>query len=253
MEEKIFSLLRSIGLSRNETVTYLDLISRKESSVREISNRTKLHRANAYEALKGLLEKGFVSKIIQEGKNIYKAENPKKLKEYIKQKEQEIDIILPTINAISQENSDKEENISITRGLFASRNALNSLLEHKSPIDVYGIPSNIKETLGDGFLDDFHRQRIRKRIPIKMVFNHDFTEYIAKLNKSQYTEARHSDILYNTFVMVFTCNDTVLLSVVADSISNIEIRNKDIANAYRSYFNILWENAKKQTFTAQVN
>jgi sugar-specific transcriptional regulator TrmB len=247
MEEKVVSFLRSIGLSRNETIVYLDLISRKESSAREISNRTKLHRANAYEALKGLIENGFVTVNLKGDKKFFEAEHPKKLKDYIKQKEQEIEDILPTLHSISQEVSDESENVSMTKGLFAARNNLNSMLDRKQPIEVYGIPSNILDTLGEGFLNDFHKNRARKRIPIRMIFNHDYKDYISKLNKLQYTEARHSGTLYNSFALVFICEDIVLLCVVSDSVSTIEIQNKDISDSYRSYFNILWEHAKKQT------
>jgi sugar-specific transcriptional regulator TrmB len=248
MEEKVFGVLRSIGLSRNEIIVYLDLISRNESSAREISNRTKLHRANTYEALKGLSEIGFISEIVKEdNKRMFQAEHPRKLKDFIKQKDQEIDEILPIMHAINKEENIQADSVYITKGLFATRNNINALLDYKTPIDVYGFPSDILDTLGEGFLNDFHKQRIRKRIPVRMVFNQNFSEYISKLNKLQYTEARFLNLLYSSFAVVFICENTVLLALVSKNISTVVIKNKEIADSYRGYFGVLWENANKQT------
>jgi sugar-specific transcriptional regulator TrmB len=248
MEEKILKMLKSIGFSRNEIIVYLDLITLNNSSARDISNRTKIHRANTYEALKNLMELGFISEIVKEdNKRFFQAEHPRKLKDFIKQKEQEIDEILPIMGSIIKEENIEQNSVVLSKGLFAARNTISSLLEKKTPIDVYGMPSNILETLGEGFLNDFHKQRVKKRIPLRLIFNQNFQEYISRLNKFQYTEARFSDLLYAVFSLMFICEDTVLLTLVSKNISTIEIKNKEIADSYRGHFGVLWEHAKKKT------
>jgi sugar-specific transcriptional regulator TrmB len=248
MEEKILTMLKSIGFSRNETIVYMDLITRNNSSARDISDRTKIHRANTYEALNRLMETGFISEIVKEdNKRLFQAEHPRKLKEFIKQKEQEIEELLPAMSSIIKEENIEKDSIVLSKGLFAARNTITDLLEKKTPIDIYGMPSNILDTLGEGFLNDFHKQRVKKRIPLRLIFNQNFHEYINKLNKFQYTEARFSDLLYASFALIFICEDVVLLTLVSKNISSIEIKNKEIADSYRGYFGVLWEHAKKQT------
>jgi sugar-specific transcriptional regulator TrmB len=244
MEEKSFSLLRSIGLSRNETIAYIDLITYNKSSAREVSNRTKLHRANTYEALRGLVENGFASVILLGDKRLFQAEHPKKLKEYIKQKEQEIDDLIPYLSTLAKEDPG-DENVTISKGLFSARNAISSLLDTKNPIDMYGITAKSLEIFGEGYIADFHRTRIRNRIPARLLFNHNVSERLAKLNKLQYTDARYSQLQFDTATIVAICDDKILMIVALDNISTIEIKNIEIANTYREYFKVLWEHGKK--------
>ena len=159
MEEKITEVLSSIGLNRTEIKIYLDLVINNASSALEISNRTKIYRANTYDTLRRLVEKGFVKEALRDNKKVFHAIGPERIKDYIKQKEQEIDSIIPRIKEISN-NEAKKEDISVTRGVFAFREALLGLLELNQPINVFGIPTDAIEKLGGGFLTEFHKQRI---------------------------------------------------------------------------------------------
>ena len=87
MEERIVDVFRSIGLSKNEIIVFLDLISYKTSSALNISSRTKLHRANVYDALKRLIDKGFVTEVLQNEKRSFRALDFEKIKVYLRQKE----------------------------------------------------------------------------------------------------------------------------------------------------------------------
>ena len=73
-ERKILEVLEFIGLHKNERIIYLDLIKNGSSTALEVSKRTKIHRPNTYDALRKLLEKGFISQV----KNISKKKSSKK-------------------------------------------------------------------------------------------------------------------------------------------------------------------------------
>ncbi len=170
MEEKITQIFRSIGLSKNEIKVYLDLIRNNSSCALAISKRLGIHRPNAYDALNGLIEKGFVQVTIKDNKRIFYAISPNKIKDYLMQKKQELDSIIPDLIEFS-ERKDNQEEVSITKGIFALRNAIMSLLEESKTINVYGIPLGSEEILGKGFLDDFHDTRIKKKILMRHIYS----------------------------------------------------------------------------------
>jgi sugar-specific transcriptional regulator TrmB len=243
MKEKISETLKSIGLSKNETKVYLDLIQNNQSSALEISKRTKIHRPNTYDALRTLSEKGFAQQIPNGNKRAFKALDPKKITDYILHKKQEVDSIIPHLVEFSKSSNHKEE-ITISKGLFALRNAILGLLECKDGICVYGIPQNSNEILGDGFLKDFHKRRLKEKIFMKHIYNQEANDRISELNRLKFTEAKHLAKKYDSHVTTNVCKDRVVIIIFSDPVSVIEIKSKDIAQTYLNYFDILWNHAK---------
>ena len=65
MKEKI---LTSLGLTDKEVKIYLASLQLGSSLVQKIANFAKLNRTSAYDLLKSLEQKGFISYTIQSGK-----------------------------------------------------------------------------------------------------------------------------------------------------------------------------------------
>jgi len=243
-EERIQKTLKSIGFNENETKTYLDLIKNNVSSAHEISNRTRIYRTNVYDALKSLVEKGFVEEIIDEKTKKFKGVNPEKIKDYLIQKEQELDSILSELTSLSKK-VDEQESFSMTKGTFAMRNALFDLLELNKPINVQGIPKNMTEIFGKEFLKDFHKKRIKKKILMRHIYNQEAKERIKEIGKMKYTEARHLSKKYDAETPTNICGDTVVFFILSDPVTVIKIKSKRVAETYTRYFEIFWNNSKK--------
>ena len=60
--------LLGLGLTSNETEIYLVLLNWGELSVNEIGSKSGLHRQVCYDALDRLVEKGFISFLINNNK-----------------------------------------------------------------------------------------------------------------------------------------------------------------------------------------
>lgn len=243
-EEKVFSVLKSIGLTENEVKIYLDLLKKSDSSALDISDRTKIYRSNVYDALKSLIEKGFVLEILEEKKKMFKSIPAERIKDYLIHKENEIDLILPDLKDISCSTEEKES-VIITKGLFAMRNSFYDLLDLNQPINCYGISKSAPEYVGFGFLDDFHKKRIKKKILMRHIYNQEAKDRMNELNKMKYTEARHLESKYDADAPTNICGDTVIFFVFSDPVSVIRIKSKKIADTYNNYFEILWNHSKK--------
>src|SRR4030042_2962231 len=188
-EQKIIETLESIGLHKNEIIIYLDLIRAGHSSAHEIANRTKIHRPNVYDTLDKMIKKGIVSQSIEDNRKIFYPITPNNLLNYLKQKEYDLKNIIPEIEKIHTKSSEKRR-VTMSEGIKSFRVILNNLLEKNEIIYVYGIPKDVSDVIG-GFIEDFHKIRISKKIIMKHIYNKNADKRIKYLNNLEYTEARY--------------------------------------------------------------
>lgn len=242
MEQKeVFELLESIGFKKNEITIYLDLIRFGKSSPMDVAKRTELHRSNIYDILEKLKQKGIVDETIINEKKYYYPIDPEDLYDYLKQKQKELEKAIPEIKKI-QDTQTEERRVSLSEGLNSAKNIISRTLDFKGLILAYGIPREIKNTLG-AFIDEFHRQRIKKQISMKIIYESKGLNQIKKLNEMDFTEARYLP-LKNTRTSTLICCDKVILIIWDKPITTIIIQSSNVAEAYKEYFNIIWQEAK---------
>ncbi len=240
--QKIQETLESIGMNKNEILIYLDLIKAGSSSAHDISSSTKIHRPNVYDTLDKMIKKGIVTSSIEDGKKIFYPIEPNNLFEYLKQKEYDLKEIIPEIEKFKA-IAKQERKVEMAEGIRAFRILLNDLLEKGSDIYVYGIPKDVPDMIG-GFLTDFHQKRMQKGIIMKHIYNKDAEKRVKYLNEMPYTEARYLPSAYNSTSSTLVCGNVVMLLFWDEPMFIVTIQNESIANAYKKYFEILWEEAK---------
>ena len=242
-EDKIAQALEFIGLQKNERAVFWDLLKNGASTATEISKRTHVHRSNSYDALNMLVEKGFVSQKRTSTKNLFQAMDVKKIRDYVDQKSREIEEVIPLMQQLTKETTNSED-VRILKGTFAAREELLSLLDLNAEISVYGASKEALEVFGMGFLKDFHKKRMKRKIKMRHIYNADMTQRVHKLNQMKYTQARYIPKQYGTYVATTICKDTVLLLIFSNPASIIAIKHKEIAQTYNQYFDILWSKGK---------
>lgn len=94
------------------------------------------------------------------------------------------------------------------------------------------------------FLENYHRRRCKAKIPMKMIYNSDAKERIKWLNKQCGTESRYLAPEYDSPVSTTICGDEVVMTLYSKSPLTIQIKNAEIAKAYKQYFEVLWGLAK---------
>lgn len=242
-KEKLGEILKTLGLNKNEILIYLDLMQHNNSSALDIAKSTGIHRSNTYDSLRKLIERGFAAEIKEGDKTLFQAINPEKIKYYIKQKEQEFDTLIPEIKDFGRKD-DSVGSFSVAQGAFAAREALYDLLKLNSTIYAYGASKEAVETFGEGFLKDFHKERIKKKIMMKHIYNKDAFQRIKYLNKIKYTEARYLPEKYHTVAATAICRSSVVIFIFAKPVHVIKINNQIVADAYKDYFELLYRIGK---------
>jgi sugar-specific transcriptional regulator TrmB len=244
--EKVTNVLESLGFSKNEIIVYLELIREGKASALDISKKTKIHRSNVYDILEKLFEKGIVDEATENEKKIFYPINPEDLLDYLKQKELELENILPEIEKI-QNFPEEERKISVSEGMNSVKNILTHLLDFKEPLDMIGYLPEDKPLL-EAFLNQFHRLRMKKKISLRAIFSSENMKKIKELSSFDFSQARYLPE-NNQDVCEIICGNRIVLIVWEAPTEAIIIQSNPISQFYKDKFEILW---KKSQFSEQI-
>ncbi len=238
-------ILKDLGLTNNEIEVYITLLSKGEISVNEIGMKSSLHRQVCYDALDRLLEKGFVSYIIKDGKKFFKALNPEKILDYLEEKKQKFSDIMPQLTKMMQVQREETE-VDIIKGKNVLRTMLNdaikTLIEHKDVSCVLGVDEE-KYLEADKiaimqYINKLKKYNLKERL---------LTKESAKtfFKGSQFEYRFIPDEFFNPN-STHIYGNKVSIIIWGRPNYGIIIKSKQIADSYKKYFMMLWNIAKKR-------
>ena len=247
MVVEIGVVLGELGLSKNEIKVYIALLELGSDYVGKIINGCGLHRPRVHEALNRLIEKGLVSYVIRENRHVYEAADPERFLDLLKEKAGELEGILPELNRIKSAG-DRRQQINIYEGTTGVRTICNKILSRLKTGGGYvdfGVSGLFREVMGAYW--EFWQNRKREwGIKSRCIFDESVKKREPSLLKHYYGEVRFvpKEYFSPTDTMVYL--DTVVLFIwTASPPIAIEMINKETANGYRNYFELLWKNASE--------
>jgi len=236
-------ILADIGLTNSEIKVYIALLELGASTAGPILDKTGLHNSVVHMTLNKLIEKGLVS-FSKEGKRKqYQPANPKHIIEYIEQKKENFQKILPELLAKQGLSKEKPE-VTTFRGKKGIREILFELLdaggkEHHT----IGSP---KESimLGDAFWIDYHKQRAKRKIQAKLLLNESLRAWSKKSGYYSFADLKYYEKGFEPLSETIIRNDKVGILIWTEKPIGILIQNKEAADSYEKYFQFLWKKAK---------
>ena len=236
MNEKILSILEEFGLSKTESIIYLTLLKKGTLSAYRISKEAGLYKANTYQAVEGLIKKSLASQYSYEGRNLIKALPPEELVRKLDRQKEGLQSILPLI----ERSLGEEEGISVLSGVKSFMNALYGFLSIGKDIYVFDIPSYVPQMVGP-YINNFHKERLKRKVSMYHIYDYDAKERISYLKKLKYTYAKRGKVNRLSTVSTLTCGDVTLIVNWKKEVKTIMIKDKDVAEAYKGQFDMLWE------------
>jgi len=248
------NILKKIGLTIGEIKTYLALLKLGSSSTGPISKEAQVSRSKLYTILDKLEKKGLVSHNEKNGVINFQAAEPSRIKDYIKEKEKEIDNLkkefdnlLPRLE-IYQKDQSKVQKVKVyqgIKGLITAHEHTYLKLKKNEGYYYLGIPKDQPEIHHHYWQRD-HVRRSREGIKCKLLFNKETSREILK-NRNSYKgcDARYmpTDIKTPAFFLIY--KDTIMIAVPSDNPIVIEIISQDIADSFKAYFQEFWKMSKK--------
>jgi len=243
-------LLGKIGLSKGESRAYVTLIKLGRSSVGGIIKQGKISRSKIYEVLERLKEKGLVSQVTEGKIKKFNAITPNRLHEFldlqkkkIEEKNEELQKIIPELNAMQKRPTDGSAEILFgPRGIKAFFDM--SLYENNEEILVLGY-SKEASLYFHAYFRAYHKDRIKRKISGRVIYDYE-TWFLKNRGKRKYVQQRYLPKGMKTPAFVYIFKDIVGTIVFTKQQKLcFMIKDEEVAKSYRTYFNMLWKHSVK--------
>ena len=234
--------LMDIGLTKNQATVYLELLKNPGQNPGKLAKDLSLDRSFVYGIINNLIEKGLVSSVIKENKQVFYPSDPENLLKEMDEMRSKIVSVIKDINEIKQK-SKEEVSVRVYEGKSGLKAYIREFLESNEFI-LFG---------GGGDLGTLK------------TLEYDYPHYIKEIKKKKIkgrllTSKRNEDILsklYGSSVAIKTIdglNQPTGISIVGSKVGLLTsdeksriviVEDKKIADTLRAYFNKIWEISKK--------
>ncbi|MBI4144612.1 hypothetical protein HY493_00205 [Candidatus Woesearchaeota archaeon] len=233
----MFDKLIPLGLTSTEAKIYVTLIDLGKAQAGIVSRKTGIHRRSVYDALERLIEKGLVSYIKENDKRYYLPTDPQRIDELLHETQASIATILPALKAKYNEVKQKQETL-FYKGVEGIKTVFEDQIATGQDVFIYGAAKNATEVL-KYYMPHFTNKRIAKKIKLHMI-------YAGKRigNPIPLAAVKFLPVEFDNPVATNIYGDKVAIILWTYEPIVILIKNKDIATAYKSYFDLLWKLAK---------
>lgn len=251
MPNDVRKTLEKLGLKESEIAVYFTCLQNKQGLfVAEITKLTGIKRSTVNLILERLARKGFVTFHLDGSRKLFSAESPEALLFQFEDSLNDLRHLIPLLRIAS--GNDKKTKIRFFEGIDGIkkiyddmimttkvyRGAKKEILEIASGADVYEkIPDHEKQ---------FIQRRIKERIPIRWIAPVDkVSQMLNKTSDQEFREIKFFDNKkYNFNVEVSIYAEKIALITLDRERSGVIVENKNLADSFRSLFNLLWDHLK---------
>ncbi len=228
--------LKHAGLTENEGKVYLALLDLGPSLAGIISRKTGLHRRTIYDTTEMLIKKGLVGYILKNNRRLFQASHPNRILEIVKEKE---DILEPVIKKLKEKytKTKEKEETNFYKGKEGLKTVFEDQLNYKE-ILILGASPKAYEVL-QFYFNWYDKARKQKKIKAKIIAQD------RKIKRIPLAEIRYLPEKYSNPVAVNIYGDKTAIILWAEKPTAIVIKDREITNGYRNYFELMWKIAKK--------
>jgi len=244
-------LLEEIGLTKGEIKVYLTLLKLGETTTGKIIEEAQISSGKIYEILEKLIKKGLASYSIKGKTKYFSATSPNRILDYlhekeksIKEKEQELIKELPALLSIEKAGK-KDYETNLFKGFKGIQTAIFEALEdltEKDEVLAMGIISHKKEQY-NLLWQRWHKERINNKIICKAIFYDKNTDYYRAFTKMKFTEVKVLKGITPSAIDII--GKRVLIFTYGEEASCLSIKNPEIAQSFKTFFETMWKIAGK--------
>jgi sugar-specific transcriptional regulator TrmB len=246
-------ILESIGLTAGETKVYLALLRLGETKTGPLAKESKVSSSKVYKVLDRLMNKGLVGHVTKGKVKYFTAVEPERILEYMDKKEEEllekrrtVEKLIPQLKLEQQLAS--KPNAVIYDGPQAIKNFfLNILTDLKKGEEYYVIGATYGELHSlRPFYQNFHTQRAKKGIKVKMLASPDTKGNLVKATK-KVSNVKYLPQEFLSNMQLTFYKDKVLIMIAKKNPVGFLLYDKEAVKGFKTYFNTLWRIAKPST------
>lgn len=249
----IQKLLEEIGLTKQEAKCYLAVYQLKEAKAGELSKYSEISTSNLYPVIDSLLKKGLISYKLKNNIRIFIPSPIESINNLIEEKQKKLDeqkkqaqkaILNLKTSKETQTISDYKyfEGISGLKSLWNEITDYMQNLNKKITLKIYSPPLKDFQIML-GFYDEFHKKRVRLKIPYKLIANKEDSKLIKK-RKSEGAKVKTLELKNETEIAVIGELVSIQTSTGKKPYGFL-IKDKKIADTFDQIFEQIWKTAKE--------
>lgn len=238
--------LQEIGLSDKEAGVYLALLAVDNDSVVDLAKKTKINRTTIYPVLESLAKKGLISEVKVDKKVRFQAEPPERLTTFVErqkilfeEKSERLKDIIPQLKSV-QRDSGELPVIKVYEGREGIISSLEDYFNFAKDKDIsYVLYSKdlVEQTLTSKEKEKFFKLRRNvKHIKSKAIYTFEGGE-LPDDEMSDRLKIDHKK--YPISCDIGVIGDRVKITTLKNKFSTILIKNKDIADTFKSLINYI--------------
>lgn len=246
--------LKELGLSKGEINVYTALLDLGNSGLNNIQEKTGIERRNIYDILNKLIEKGFISYIIEKGKKTFQITNPSKIIDEIRKKQASLELLqekIPQINELFNV-SKVDIGAEVYRGNESMKNLLTEILDYKESYWLGGNNFNQMKSITKEMVRWFNHW-MNKRIEQKhcmydLIQRGTILEGLyyghTRKQKKNYLEVRRlpKDFISPMVIIIF--GNKVAQVLWSKQPFAFVMNSDEINKSFMNYFNYFWKISK---------
>ncbi len=237
------NILKNIGLTDAEAKIYLALVELGSTTATKIITKSKLHKSTTYETLERLTSKGLVSTVTKGKKRYFQAADPEKLLDIVKEREFEIQSILPALKLKNKLAKEKQE-VTVYEGRDGIKTMLEDFIKVKKDVHIIGGSEKMSQAL-KFFLPHIDRGLIKTKIKLFFTYNENSKKRGKELEKLSFIRLRYIPKEFISPVSIVVYGNKSAIIKFGDKPVVTLIENKETAISFLNYFKLLWNLGKK--------
>lgn len=207
---------------------------------------TKLNFELKIRKLAEEVDKGLTSYVIKNNRRYYRAVNPSKLMDFLKEKELSLQSIMPKLLDLAKPKT-KKPIVELYEGKEGLKIIMKDIIRTKPKEWLDFTSGRTKEVL-PYYMDKWEKERAKAGIRARILLN-DTVEGRKRgkeLLKFNITEIRYFPKGIITPSHIYVYGDKTAISLWTNDFPfGILVQNKEIANRFREFFELFWKISKK--------
>lgn len=228
--------LRIAGLTGNEARVYYELLRKGSLSANELAKKISMDRTLAYTVLNHLIEKGLVTYVMKSSKKFFEATEPVNLLHTVREQEAYIKNLIPDLEKLEQIKESSHE-INVYEGKEGLRSFMRLVMKYPS-ISSFGATGRAY----DAFYESPHlvKETIKRGFTGRIILNPEHRDH--QITKIKNLSIKYLNVKSEATTTIF--GEYVSIHLLVHKPIVIVIKNKEIAESYKNYFEFLWNAAK---------
>ncbi len=240
-EKELLQKLEELGLSAKESKVYLALLGQEQVGSSVLIRATALHGQFVYAALERLEELGLAKHAVHNGRKKFSANPPARLVALVEEKRLAAQVVAQELSKrfVGKEGQDFEVYQGAS-AFVAQQFALLDQLPDEAVMYVLGSGGDKYMALMADHIDEYERKRVAKGVQIRYISTGGSPLYLKVMAQTR----RFFDyrVLPSPAPGVDTdiLSDKIVFHLFGDPVVSFAFKNKEIANGYRCFFEVLW-------------